>query len=253
MTVQVLVSLVTASLALATAAITGLLSSWDRRRLTRLQDDLTRQREEERKAQQHRDLMSQYHDPLLWAAFDLQSRLYNIDAQYFLGAYFINGSDEEKSYARRNTVFLLAEYLGWMEIIRQGVQFLDLGQKENNRQLVKNLAKISAVLTSDRDHVFRVFHGEQRAIGELMIERKENDDRVDGWGCIGYAQFCRKLDEDQEFSRWFGQLLDSVELLAAPMSCRWRLVALQNALIDLIDFLDPESIRFPARQRYRLT
>lgn len=70
-------------------------------------------------------MMSQVRDPLLWAAFDLQSRIFNIVDQFFLRAYFLHGSEEERAYAKRSTVFVFAQYLAWMEIVRRrGGQFL---------------------------------------------------------------------------------------------------------------------------------
>lgn len=69
-------------------------------------------------------MMSQVRDPLLWAAFDLQSRIFNIVDQFFLRAYFLHGSEEERAYAKRSTVFVFAQYLAWMEIVRRRVQFL---------------------------------------------------------------------------------------------------------------------------------
>ncbi|MEU9096755.1 hypothetical protein [Streptomyces sp. NPDC048361] len=50
------------------------------------------------------DLMGRHRDPLLWAAFDLQSRLYNIVDRGFLRVYFRDGSDRERAYARRSTL-----------------------------------------------------------------------------------------------------------------------------------------------------
>jgi hypothetical protein len=38
--------------------------------------------------------------------------------------------------ARNNTMFVVAEYLGWVEILRRGIQFLDLGSEADNRAVV---------------------------------------------------------------------------------------------------------------------
>jgi hypothetical protein len=117
--------------------------------------------------------MSRYREPLLRAAFDLQSRIYNIVKQNFLIRYLQRGNPVEQDYACRNTMFVLAEYLGWIEILRRGVQFLDLGDVERNRSLVDRVEAITTVLLADRpypDATFQVFRGQQRAIGELMMD-----------------------------------------------------------------------------------
>ena len=67
-------------------------------------------------------IVSRFRDPLMHAAYDLQSRLYNILKQDFLGRYFVHGTPREKDYAIENTTFVLAQFLGWIEAIREGVQ-----------------------------------------------------------------------------------------------------------------------------------
>jgi predicted ATPase len=84
-------------------------------------------------------VMSRYHEPLLRAAFHLQRRVYNIVEQAFLLRYLQRGSPAEQEYACRNTMFVLAEYLGWVEMLRRGVQFLDLGDVQRNQQLSERL------------------------------------------------------------------------------------------------------------------
>jgi hypothetical protein len=77
---------------------------------------------DERVAQQDREeVVSRFKDPLAHAAYDLQSRTFNILKQAFLNRYYANGAAREKEYAVENTVFLLAQFLGWTEIIRQEV------------------------------------------------------------------------------------------------------------------------------------
>jgi hypothetical protein len=81
---------------------------------------LIRRREAEAKEGEADRVLASYRDPLLRSAYDLQSRIYNI---YRTGG-FRGGRDPE--YFRLNTLFLIAELLGWLEIIRREVQFLDL-------------------------------------------------------------------------------------------------------------------------------
>lgn len=128
------------------------------------------------KSREHMDYMSKYRDALLWAAFDLQSRLYNILHGYevtrrpgqkgFLQAFLVEGTERQADYVKRSTAFLFAEYLGWVEIFRRDLQFLDLGDSQTNRQIMFLLHKISGTLnaanTSDAE-CFRIFRADQRA------------------------------------------------------------------------------------------
>jgi hypothetical protein len=198
------------------------------------------------------DLVARYRDPLLWAAFDLRSRLFNIVAKDFLRVCR-EGDEDEWNYAQTSTLFVIAEYLGWVEILRRSVQFLDLGDDSRNRRLVSLFRSVDRAFSSVKlnDAALRLHRGEQRAIGELMLSSGRA--QLDGPECIGYATFCARLEENERFASWFKRLRLSIEDLAARDVARTeRLVDLQNRLMDLIDFLDPDAVRFPSRRRDRL-
>jgi hypothetical protein len=202
-------------------------------------------------------LRSRYVPPLLQAAYDLQSRLYKIVRQDFMRAYAPAGG-EQHAYAVRSTLWLLAQYLGWVEILRREGQFLDFGSRKKNRQLQGALSKITHELSTDkRSAKCAVFRGEQRAIGELMIrtvhDAKEGEPRQKD--CLGYAEFVRRLDEapddngseSADFLSWFSRLRGDLQSLATEESYdeHDRLIRVQRALVDLVDNLDPDRVRYP--------
>ncbi|WP_274562415.1 hypothetical protein [Streptomyces spiramyceticus] len=239
--------LIIASLSGAVALVSVAYSSQANRKNSFLRDDLDRQAAERNRMLERQDAMSRFRDPLLWAAFDFQSRLYNIVGQGFLRVYFVHPHDQ--LYAVRSTLHVLAEYLGWVEILRRRIYFLDLGNKDANRRIVALLARIGSVLNDDAypDQHFQLFRSDQRAIGELVIKEGEDAD-----SCIGYAEFCARLESDPGFATWFTRLSDSIAALASREGRHPRLIELQVALMDLIDFLDPEQERFPQKRRFRL-
>jgi hypothetical protein len=62
-----------------------------------------------------------------------------------------------------------------------------------------------------------------------------------------------KLEQEPSFARWFAELEGDVQQVAADPSPRYdRLITLQHALIDLIDFLDDPPTRFPQKHRVKL-
>jgi hypothetical protein len=171
--VELMVALISATAALLVALLSVVLSARATQETARLQDKLERRRQQATKEELLEQVMSRYREPLLRAAFDLQSRIYYIVKQDFLARYLHQGSLAEQEYAWRNTLFVLAEYLGWVEILRRGVQFLDLGDVERNRRLVGRLEAIGTILSTDRqypDSAFQLFRGQQRAVGELMMD-----------------------------------------------------------------------------------
>lgn len=207
--------------------------------LAKFQAELQEKKDERLKVEKAEEVLAKYREPLVQAAFELQSRLYNITRQGLLNNFYVHGNERDRAYTVENTLYVLAQYLAWTEIIRHEVQFLDLGEVEGTRKLAKLQEHIRVILLSTRyGNVFRVFRGEQRAIGELMVVAQDHVDT-----CIGYAAFVAKRDES--FRSWFEPLRQSVDTLATDLkSDNGRLVALQHALIELIEYLDPERIRF---------
>ncbi|MBB5937974.1 hypothetical protein [Streptomyces zagrosensis] len=240
------VSVVSAAVAVIGAVLTGFFGYWQQRRLH---------------ARTERNFMERYRSSLALAAYDLQSRLYNVLRGHvidqtsavghagYLTLFLSHGTPAEAAYARRSTVFVLAEYLGWAEILRRDIQFLNLGRSHTNRKIMRKLGQVGELVgrVSQTGNELRVFRAHQRAIGELMV----HPDSVPGqrW-CLGYAEFCRRLDHDEGFVPWFAHLLDDVDRLAVdPAPAMARLQALQNALVELIDLLDPAAVQLPRNRR----
>ncbi|MFF9839294.1 hypothetical protein [Streptomyces sp. NPDC013740] len=243
MNTELIVASISGFAALASAAYSARVNRMN----SLLRDDLERRSAERHRTQERQDVMSRYRDPLLWAAFDFQSRLFSIVGQAFLRVHFVQRHDQ--IYAIRSTLHVLAEYLGWVEILRRRIYFLDLGNQEANRRVVELFTRIGNVLNDDTypDTHFLLFRSDQRAIGELVLVDDKEADR-----CIGYAEFCARLESDPKFAAWFSRLSDSVVKLATLPGRHPRLVDLQVALMVLIDYLDPERERFPQKRRFRL-
>lgn len=214
-----------------------------------LQQRFTRARERESRDVALARVVSRYREPLMLAAFDLQSRLYNIARKNFLG-YLRAGREEDKRYARENTLYLFGQFFGWVEALRVDVQFLDLGDVARARQLNDLQDQVRGSLASDehQDTRFRIFWGKQRAIGELMLLPAGDAASPDApRRCMGFASFSARLRDDPEFERWFVQLDQDLVSLAESPGEATRLVATQHALVDLITSLDVQR-RLPEKQ-----
>ncbi|MEH0936501.1 hypothetical protein V6U80_15195 [Micromonospora sp. CPCC 205543] len=242
--------LVSAIVSVAGAVLTAFLGYWYQQRARRLD---------------RRSYMDRYGAQLAMAAFDLQSRVFNIlhgqrvdaagESRGFLTAFVVHGTADDAEYARRSTAFVFAEYLAWVEILRRDVQFLDLGRNRLNRDVMRQISRISGILSGihfgqlDVGTEFRIFRTAQRAIGEVMVQ---TDDETGRRHCRGYAEFDTLLDEDDSFRRWFTPLLSDVDrVAAAPGPAQPRLTELQHRLVELVDLLDPRFIRFPREHRTR--
>jgi hypothetical protein len=235
--------------AIVVAVLAGALSLFNSVYTTRVASRLEEERRAKTKAELLAELMAHYRDPLLQAAFDLQSRIYNIVGQGFLQTHYCDGTDSTKEYARENTLYVLADYLGWVEILRREVRFLELGDEVANRTWTERLVAIRITLLSDRfSPRFRIFNGQQRAIGEIMIVA--DGDHGERPVTVGYAEFLAR-QRDPQFDRWFVDLRADVDALANEPHAghEERLLALQHALVELIDLLDPKHVRIQSSER----
>jgi hypothetical protein len=243
--------LIVAALSAVLSLGAAILGARANRRAKELDFELERRKKQEDAAAVAQRILHRYRDPLLDAAQTLQSRSFNIVANGYLATFLHCDDPDEEAYARKYTVFAVAEYMTWVEIVRRELRFLDVGDEDRNRQLMARLTQTQVTLQSDKIRgPFRVFRGRQRAIAELMMTptgategpRKE---------CIGYAAFCDRLDEDEAFAGWFTRLLDEVDALVNRDNDD-RIIQLQNDLVDLIDHLDPKALRIPPHFRQRL-
>lgn len=243
MSAAVLVALISAGVAVCSAAFTAYTTA----RSIRLQHTLTLNRARLDRQQASEDLVRRYREPLLLAAFDLQARICNIVEGDFVARHTGSSDPEERQYARTSTLYRVGDYFGWIEILRRGLQFLDLGEEERTHELVERLDIVSHTFSNTEwfpTSVFRLFRDEQRALGEIMLEPIEGELRR--YQCIGFATFVERLEKDSGFARWFERLGTEIDNLGDPAPGQLdRLIELQHALIQVIDFLDPEGLRFP--------
>lgn len=233
--------------AFAAVIATGL-TIWGQIQLTHMQAKLEEKREERLKKQEAEAILSRYREPLVNAAQELQGRLYNIVQLKFLELFYLNGNEREKCYAVENTLYVIAQYFGWTEIIRRDVQFLDLGEVETTKQLgVLQEHICNLFLDSRLGPVLRIFRGDQRAIGENMIIMQDKNHY-----CLGYSQFLH--NKADTFQYWLEPLREHIDMLAKEADKHTdKLIKLQHALIDLIDFLDPNYIRYSKEKRKKIS
>jgi hypothetical protein len=220
-------SVVVAIVALVGAALSGAIAVYGQLRSS----SLANRRDAEA-------VLAKYREPLVSAAYELQGRLYNILALKFLPRYYLKGDDAQKDYALQNTLYVVGQYFCWTEILRREIQFLSFSDSERTRRVSDRQHEVVQAFQSDDRKLggpFLIWRGEQRAIGELMIEPETVPAR-----CIGYAQFLER--DDPAFRRWFARLETDIGKLASGPNR--RLVDLQHALVDLIRELDPEGMRY---------
>ncbi len=203
------------------------------------------------------EIATRFREPLLHAVFNLETRIYNIVELDFFGRFLgADSTDSEKEYAVLNTMHVFAQYFCWLEILRRESQFVDPRNDQRNRavdvgtEAVRNAFADSIVI---QEKCFRLFRGEQRALGEVMLVPAEAPrPGAPRWECLGYAPFVHAL-EDGQMARWFRRLREDIgEVSENPAYHHARLRLIQQRLMDIIDILDPDARRVPSQLRKRL-
>lgn len=189
-------------------------------------------------------IMNDYKGPFIHAIYDLQSRIFNIVERNLTHIYYRNGNEAEREYVLKNTTFVIAQFFAWNEIIRKEIHFIEFKLIEKTKELSDLQDKIYSLWQTDLyQDKFVVWAGEQRGIGEVMIEN--NNDKLT---CIGYAKFLKVLSDEKE--PLLSKLQDKIKTLVETEHFNFRrLIDIQNALIDTLGFLDPNFVRFPKDTR----
>ena len=211
--------------------------------------------------QQLRSVYVKYRDPLLLSVFELLRRLAEIIYESpvdFLSAELltlnpqsmvVNSAEDDyfQRYKLLSTIYRLCACLGWLELYRRDITFLDSGHNRTNAEFQSLVEKLRSSLADGqlnkakdwhKWHDSLIFREEQRAVGEVMIDN--GGDRV-----IGYSDFCEKFDaaENPSVKRWLnvaaGFLLDLRNAERSQKDFRQaRCLLLIDHGISLIECLD---------------
>ena len=229
------------------SAIAALASAWYARRTSRIErlEDADR-------------VALRFREPLLQAAFNLQSRLYNIVRGDLLHRIDIDlGTAEEQEYVVEYTLYLIGQYFCWVEILRRESLFLDPRNQDRNRAVADQLERVRDAFAASDDPAItgplRVFRGEQRAIAEMMIMAAEPPSLdAPRWDCIGYARFV-KGRSDPDDDRWFRRARTDLQTIRSSTTPDFdRITVVQHRLLELVNVLDPEGHRVPMTTRKSL-
>ena len=184
-----------------------------------------REEREEKRRSHAKVVLDKYRGPLLAAATDLGRRIHHIRHQNFVQTTSESGQDRQ---AKLTTLFRIAQYFGWCEILRTEVQLLRFEREHDTELVAKLIGDINWAFSSDVvDDRSRgsLWADEQRGVGELMVTGNEGSSST-----CGYARFV------DEYERCFASSMHVIAGFVlskeAPDSHRLRLV--QWGLLGLV-------------------
>ena len=212
--------------------------AWDARQTKRAQRLAARER------------LDKFRAPLLAAVDDLGRRLDNIRTDGFLAYLDVRS---RRDMALESTLFRLAQYLGWIEIIYGYSDRLRFESEKATKGVTDTLGDIGWILAADEfdrtdeddftTSQLALWREEQRAIGELM--RQEGDEP----GCMSFNSFV--LNYEGCFSRWFATFASQLKPESASQSN--RLAELHRVLARLVRQLDVDEVLVRLDERGRIT
>ncbi|MGH8526953.1 MAG: hypothetical protein ACREXY_22930, partial [Gammaproteobacteria bacterium] len=186
-----------------------------------------------------RERLDRFRAPLLAAVDDLGRRLNNIRNDGFLVYVDLPGRQD---VALQSTLFRLAQYLGWTEIVYGYSDRLRFESDQATRAVTDTLGDVGWILAADEfdrtdeedptTSQLMLWREEQRAIGELM--RQPGDEPR----CISFNTFV--VNYEERFSRWFESFAS--ELKGEAASDADRLAELHRVLTQLIRQLDVDKL-----------
>jgi hypothetical protein len=227
------ITIVTLVLSVTSVVLAGLFSI----RTARLGHQLEEERERRHQEQSAIKAAERVYEPLAQAAAELQSRIFNIVETGWVP--LMKRYESHGDYAVTSTAFLFAHYFGWIEARRQAV-LASSGEGGRDVSVQGHIDGVLKVLRRSEDSEgFLFFTTEQRAIGELMLSWEvfeETGTRIPM--VAGYAAFVERYRTDDDFRSWFDPIDTGMSLVSKGDNR--RLVAIQNALVALIDELDPK-------------
>lgn len=157
-------------------------------------------------------LYRKYRDPIVLSAIELANRLNEVcneNPAEFLALSVLSCASPEPShnserdlyyfrYKCQSTIYRLSAFLGWLELYRQDLVFLDVSESKTNTTLQTLLNGIredlaDGTLNSATDWSTwsdaLIFREEQRAVGEAMIININGIRSVMGYGT--FVAMCR--------------------------------------------------------------
>jgi hypothetical protein len=249
MSTDVVVALIAAAVALIAAvlALAGVVwTAVTQRELSRDQaaanlelQSLKHQQEIETKQQDRqleaRAVLDHYRKPLLGSAVELKRRIGNIRHNRFLG--YLESNDHRAEIAVQSTLYRLAAYLGWREVLARHLTYMDYEDQEETKLVVQHLEDVGTQLATDRydfidgRHRLMLWKEEQRAVGGLMATQNPA-------GVIGFELFTEYYDD--RFAQWLDPIAADLRLPGIESS--ERLKHLADSLERLITNLDIEKV-----------
>jgi hypothetical protein len=225
-------------------------------------------RQREARKERLREEVLRWANPILNAVLGLRSRLGNILEDKLCLALSSGSAGAERpvnpdwavsyEYVMPSTLFLFAEYFAWVQLLRERVSLELFESQESRDQFLQATWDVTSELgdwgkagakTADPEEDSppagpdtQVFALQQRAIGELVIDRDHDPPRI-----ITYRAFLDSLETDARVASLFQPLRALVEDIE-PGTKRWRRLEATLAALGALETECRRVLRVNSRE-----
>lgn len=207
-----------------------------------------------KKRQALETLYGKYRDPIVLSAIELAMRLNEACSEHpaeFLARRILSCTSPEPShssvrdpyyfrYKFQSTIYRFAAFLGWLELYRQDLVFLNSRGSKKNTALQKLLNEIredfaAGTLNCAKDwdcwSDALIFREDQRAVGEAMITSVNGIRTV-----MGYGAFVTMFEDTTSVGNKWLRVVTNF-LIDPKKEKDFRLVRYQRLIIHLVDLV----------------
>lgn len=207
------------------------------------------------------DTKRQYSAQIIRAADELAGRLGNLSRHLTDGkaTKWLRPIDESAEtpnipfhrYYFSSTVYLIAQLISWIEVLKREQIFLDFATVKETRtfnsylELFYSILSYSALTGSDSERQPRnywIYYHYLGGIGQSLFTYKDDDNLR----CVTFHEFCSRFkSEENDFRSWMRE----VEALIAGLSAdsddvRWRRLQMLRLCLDqFLNSADPKMLR----------
>ncbi len=246
-----LAAVVPASFAIAATVVASLIAAVASLKTQRGQAEsneqliLLKDRLDAEKAHQERNLsakaeLDNLREPLLLAAKDLQSRIYNIRKKNFF-FYLTSEDDHRRDVALLGTLHRFARYWAVQELLYSRTNLLRFESDPNTSEVAEVVGRLARAFASDSSGGLNLifWREEQRAVAELMVDFSSADSMPT---VAGFATFRKRYREDlrkgtpEDLALWLGRFAQDLQVPTIAENRRLKELAENlDALVETLE------------------
>lgn len=207
------------------------------------------------------DTKRRYSAQIIRAADELAGRLGNLSRHLNDGkaTHWLRPLDDKAEtptipfhrYYFSSTVYLLAQLISWIEVLKREQIFLDFATVKETRtfnaylELFYSILSYSALTGSDSERQSKnywIYYHYLGGIGQSLFANKD-DDKL---RCVTFHEFCSKFKSgEDDFRSWMREIEALiVSLSVEDNDVRWRRLQMLRLCLDqFLNFADPKMLR----------